>query len=132
MLTLSPQIAADLTTFGLTKHCTYEESHETYLKLAKKLHPDIVLPKLDNPSEEKRAEVEERFKELSSAYERLTAWIEERDRALEQSVTEEMEDRHASPTGVWFTDAERDMDEKRTAENFDSRELTETLGKLRL
>ena len=100
--------------------------------MAKKLHPDIVLAKLNDPSEETRTEAEERFKELSSAYERLTAWIEERDRALDQSVAEEMEDRHASPTGMWFTDIEQDIDEKKMEENFDSRELTETLGKLRL
>ena len=43
-----------------------------------------------------------------------------------------MEDRHASPTGVWFTDMEQKVDEMKMKENFDSRELTETLGKLRV
>ena len=100
--------------------------------MAKKLHPDIVLAKIDDPSEETRTKVEERFKELSSAYERLTAWIEERDRALDQSVTEEMEDRHASPYSVRFNDMEQKVDEMKMKENFDSRELTETLGKLRV
>ena len=43
-----------------------------------------------------------------------------------------MEGQHASPTGMRFTDMERDIDEMKNKENFDSRELTETLGKLRL
>lgn len=43
-----------------------------------------------------------------------------------------MEDKHAYPSGMRFTDMHRDIDEMQAQENFNGTELTETLGKLRL
>ena len=73
-----------MTTFGLAKHCKAEEIRSIYLKLAKVQHPDVKLVAYEQahgqkPSEEATAKIEEKFKELSSAYERLTEWTKERD-----------------------------------------------------
>lgn len=105
-----------------------------YRKLALKYHPDVALAKLQTePDEETRNKVEERFKEYSSAYERLLTWIEERDAALEQSVQEEMQDKHPyHQQGLRFTEFARDKDAKEQSESFNSTELTETIGKLRV
>ena len=52
---------------------------------------------------------------------------------MDQSIKEEMNDEHAyHPEGMRFREYVRDVDEMKGEESFDSRELTETLGKLRL
>ena len=56
--------------------------------MAKLHHPDVKLAAYERqhggekPSEETRTKIEEKFKELSSAYERLTEWAKERDRVM--------------------------------------------------
>ena len=51
---------------------------------------------------------------------------------MSQGMKEEMEDTHAAPTGLRFREFAEDVTEEKTKENFDSKELTETIGKLRL
>jgi len=43
-----------------------------------------------------------------------------------------MEDQHPAPTGLRFREFTRDVEEMKSSESFDSRELMETIGKLRL
>ena len=63
-MTLTPQIAQDLTTFGLAKHCKAEEIRSIYLKLAKMQHPDVKVVAYEKahgrkPNEEAAAKIEE-------------------------------------------------------------------------
>ena len=51
---------------------------------------------------------------------------------MKQSIAEEMEDKHAFPSGGRFREFARDVEEVENSENFNSTELTETLGKLRI
>ena len=76
-----------MTLLGLGKHCSLQEVKSVYLKLAKKYHPDVAMNQLrntgDQVEDDKKAKaIEDRFKELSQANERLQSWIEERDQAL--------------------------------------------------
>lgn len=134
---MTPQIAQDLMTFSLAKHSKAEEIRTIYLKLAKKHHPDVKIAEYEKQhgmpaSEETRSRIEEKFKELSSAYERLQEWAKVRDETMAISIEEEELDLHAYPTNMTFRQMARDVERRKTAENFDSKELTETLGKLRL
>ena len=51
--------------------------------MAKKFHPDAVIPGLsqgeEEVSDEVRQKVESRFKEISEAYERVQEWVKVRD-----------------------------------------------------
>ena len=75
-----------MTVFGLSKHCKIEELRSAYRQVAKLYHPDVALARLKDPSDETKSKVEDKFKEFGAASERLQSWIEERDKALEQSV----------------------------------------------
>ena len=68
---------------SLAKHCSEAEVRSAYLKMAKKYHPDAVIPGLsqgeEEVSDEVRQKVESRFKEISEAYERVQEWVKVRD-----------------------------------------------------
>ena len=70
-MTLTPQIAADLTLFGLSKHCKIDELRQAYRQVAKLYHPDVVLARLKDTSDETKLKIEDKFKEVSAASERL-------------------------------------------------------------
>lgn len=69
---MTQEIAKDLQLFNLPKYATKIELKKQYHKFAKLTHPDILIGgKNSNMSDAQKAKIENKFAELTSAYERL-------------------------------------------------------------
>ena len=76
------QIAQDLQLLNLPKYATKLELKKQFHKFAKMYHPDTFK---EAPGIQLK-KLEDRFKQISDANERLDKWISERDEALNDSL----------------------------------------------
>ena len=70
---------------NLPKYTSKADLKRQYHKLAKIYHPDLSRSNA-TPSEAEQKRREEKFKDFNQAYERLQAWVDERDAHLDESL----------------------------------------------